>query len=80
VTQNAKTDNSGVYIFPNIDIGTYSLTVAMPGFETYTKTGNVLEVGSSISLNVRMTVGSATEKVEVKSDSLALQTEDVSFK
>jgi hypothetical protein len=36
VTQNAKTDNSGVYIFPNIDIGTYSLTVAMPGFETYT--------------------------------------------
>jgi hypothetical protein len=48
--------------------------------EFWRGTGNVLEVGSSISLNVRMTVGSATEKVEVKSDSLALQTEDVSFK
>ena len=44
VTQHAKTDGSGVYIFPNIDIGTYSLSVAVPGFETYTKTGNVLEV------------------------------------
>jgi hypothetical protein len=80
VTQTAKTDGSGVYVFPNIDIGTYSLTIASPGFETYTKTGNVLEVGSNISLNVKMTVGSATEKVEVKSEALALQTDDVSFK
>ena len=80
VTRKAATDGSGVYAFANIDIGSYSVRVATPGFETYTKTGIVLEVGSSISVNVPMTVGAQEQKVEVKSEGLALQTEDVSFK
>ena len=29
------------YAFPNIRVGTYSLTVTAPGFGTYTSTGNV---------------------------------------
>jgi len=80
VTRNAKTNGGGTYSFPNIDVGTYSVSVGTAGFETYTQTGIALEVGSSISIDVKMTVGSATEKIEVKSTSLALQTEDVSFK
>jgi hypothetical protein len=80
VKRTAQTDGSGVYVFPNIPIGSYSLNVASPGFQTYSQTGIVLEVGSSIGINVNMTVGSADQKVEVKADSLALQTEDVSFK
>jgi hypothetical protein len=80
VKHTSQTDGSGVYVFPNITIGTYSLGVASPGFETYTQTGIVLEVGSSISINVNMTVGRADQKVEVKSEGLALQTEDASFK
>jgi hypothetical protein len=80
VVHNGKTDGGGVYVFPNIVVGSYSLSVAEPGFETYTNSGIVLEVGSSISINVSMKVGNATDKVEVTTDSLALQTEDVSFK
>jgi hypothetical protein len=80
VKRTAQSDSKGSYAFPNINIGTYSLQVGMPGFETYSKTGNVLEVGSSISIDVKMTVGRASEKVEVHADSLSLQTEDVSFK
>jgi hypothetical protein len=80
VKHTAHTDGSGVYVFPNLDIGTYSLTVAAPGFETYTKTGNVLEVGSSIAINVGMTIGRQEQKVEVQAEGLALQTEDASFK
>jgi len=80
VAQAAKTDSSGVYVFPDISIGTYSIGVSEKGFETYQQTGIVLEVGSSISINVKMTVGAQTEKVEVKSEQLALQTEDASFK
>jgi hypothetical protein len=73
-------DEKGTYTFPNINIGTYSLTVASQGFQTYIKTNNVLEVGSSISIDVKMVIGAMSEKVEVKADSLALQTEDASFK
>jgi hypothetical protein len=80
VTHTAKSDSSGAYAFPNLAIGTYTISIAAPGFETYIKTGNVLEVGSSIAINVNMTVGRSDQKVEVAADSLALQTEDVSFK
>jgi hypothetical protein len=80
VKHQAQSDSGGLYVFPNIDIGTYTVTVASPGFETYVKTGNVLEVGSNIAVNVGLTVGRQDVKVEVKADGLALQTEDVSFK
>ena len=80
VKHTTKSDDSGAFAFPNLEIGTYSVNVAAPGFKGYTETGIVLEVGSSIALNVKMSVGATTEQVEVTADSMALQTEDVSFK
>jgi len=80
VTLTTKTSSGGAYAFPNINVGTYSVTVTAPGFETYTSTGNVLEVGSSIAINAKMTVGSTDVKIEVRTEGTALQTEDASFK
>lgn len=80
VVETIKTDNSGAYIFPNIKIGTYTVTVAATGFQTFTKTHNVLEVGSNIAVNVKMPVGRAEQTVTVEAQGLALQTEDVKFK
>jgi hypothetical protein len=80
VTLRTKTSSSGDYAFPNINVGTYSVTIVAPGFQTYTSTGNVLEVGSSIAINAKVTVGSADVKVEVRTEGVALQTEDASFK
>jgi hypothetical protein len=80
VEKNAITDGAGVYTFPNLVVGSYAIKVVASGFQQYTSTGNVLEVGSSISVNVKMTVGASDQKVEVHSEGLALQTEDVSFK
>ncbi|SFS03979.1 Carboxypeptidase regulatory-like domain-containing protein [Granulicella pectinivorans] len=80
VAHTAVTDAVGVYTFPNLVVGSYSISITATGFQGYTSTGNVLEVGSSISINAKMTVGAADQKVEVHSEGLALQTEDVSFK
>jgi len=80
VNRTAVSDTKGQYSFPNTAVGTYNLTVTKSGFQTYTQTGIVLEVGSAISINVPMTVGSQSEHVEVKAEGLALQTEDASFK
>jgi Carboxypeptidase regulatory-like domain len=80
VRREAVSDSSGVYSFANIDVGTYSVSVTAPGFETYTRTKIVLEVGSSISVNVGMIIGATETKVEVQSEGLSLQTEDPSFK
>ena len=74
------TDQSGVYVFPNIEIGTYTVNVTASGFATFVQKGNVLEVGSNIAINVQMKVGGKQETVEVQANGLALQTEDVSYK
>ena len=80
VAHVATTDAAGAYTFPNLVVGSYSIKVVAQGFQTYTSTGNVLEVGANISVNAPMTVGASDQKVEVHSEGLALQTEDVSFK
>ena len=80
VKHTLPSDSAGAYVFPNIDPGTYTVTATAPGFQTYVKSGNVLEVGSNIAVNVALTIGSQDQKIEVKADGLALQTEDVSFK
>ena len=80
VKRVVQTDASGVYVFPNIEIGNYTLNVTAPGFATFVQKNNVLEVGSNIAINVRMKVGAAEQTVEVQANGLALQTEDVSYK
>ena len=80
VKHTAVTGTNGLFSFPNLDIGTYVIDVTAQGFEHYSQSNVVLEVGSSIAVNVNMTVGSADQKVEVQANGLALQTEDSSFK
>jgi hypothetical protein len=80
VHQATKTDDAGAYTFPNLVIGTYSISVAAPGFQNYVQSNIVLEVGSSIAIDVKMTIGGADQTVQVEAQGLALQTEDTSFK
>jgi len=80
VQHMGNTDANGLYSFPNLPIGIYTIEVAAPSFEHYRQSNVVLEVGSSISINIKMTVGGAVQEVEVHASDLALQTEDSSFK
>ena len=80
VKRTTVSDSSGVYLFPGVSVGTYDLTVTAPGFKTYQQKGIVLEVGSSIAINPVLTVGTASQSVEVQAEGLALQTEDPTFK
>jgi len=80
VKHKTVSDSSGLYSFPNIAIGTYTVEVTAAGFEGYRQTNIVLEVGSSIAVNPVMKVGAANQTVEVEATALALQTEDATFK
>jgi hypothetical protein len=80
VKHTSVTDANGLYSFPNMDIGTYTVEVTAQGFEHYSRSNVVLEVGSSIAINIGMTVGRTDQKIEVQSSGLALQTEDATFK
>ncbi len=80
IQQTTKTDGSGVYAFPDIPAGHYRLTASVAGFKTYVQPNVILEVGSNISINPVLQVGSQQQSVEVQAEGLALQTEDTSFK
>ena len=80
VKHTTVTDGSGIYSFPNLSIGTYSVGIVAPGFKQHILSHIILDVGSSIAVNVTMAVGTTQQKVEVQATALALQTQDVSLK
>jgi hypothetical protein len=80
VKHSSITSGSGLYSFPNISIGTYTLEATAAGFERYRQTNIVLNVGSSIAVNPTLKIGAANQTIEVTATALALQTEDSSLK
>jgi hypothetical protein len=65
----------GAYRFGNVGIGTYTLTATAPGFQTYTKTGIVVNVAQTLEEDVQFKVGSSTQTVSVQAEALQTQTE-----
>lgn len=80
IRHEGKTGSDGLYSFPNLPIGQYTMEVTAAGFERYRKSNIVLEVGSSIAVNATMKIGETSQEVDVQASGLALQTEDSSFK
>jgi hypothetical protein len=56
-------------------LGKYSVTVTQNGFKSYIQTGIILDVNSALVIDVTLQVGQATEKIEVLSSALHVDTE-----
>ncbi|MFN7921422.1 MAG: carboxypeptidase regulatory-like domain-containing protein [Bryobacteraceae bacterium] len=74
-TWSASTNEDGIYAYPRIPSGTYSLKVEAPGFKLYTRNDIVLEVNQRGRIDVALMLGAVSESVEVSSESPLLQTE-----
>jgi hypothetical protein len=72
---DAVSSNEGLYTFPELQPGIYTLAVSFPKFESYTQSGISVSVGSTTTLNAILTVGGATQSVTVNGDASHLQTE-----
>ena len=72
------TTESGYYTVTNIPPGLYSVTVEAAGFKKFESTGNKLDPSASLGLDANLTVGAATESVEVSATAQVLQTETAS--
>ncbi len=71
----ATTDSNGIYSFPSLPIGAYTLEVTAPGFQTYVQSGIALQVSDADKIDVTMKVGEVTQKVEVMADAAMVQTQ-----
>jgi hypothetical protein len=77
--RSVVTSESGHYVVPTLNPGSYTLTVNKGGFGTYTETGVTIQVAQVLTLNITLKVGSASESVEVSAQSAFLNTTDASL-
>jgi Carboxypeptidase regulatory-like domain/TonB dependent receptor/TonB-dependent Receptor Plug Domain len=64
---NLTTNSAGIYSAPNLGPGEYSVQVSLTSFQTQTKTGLVLSIGQTITVDFTLSLGTAKESVEVVS-------------
>src|SRR5256712_5427508 len=72
--RSATTNEQGSFSFPEVDAGTYALTVTKTGFKKQTQKNVELHGADVTNLNVKMEMGAATEVVEVQASALILNT------
>jgi hypothetical protein len=74
VNLSATTNGQGKYVFQAVPPGTYTLTASKSGFSTTKTSGQTVNVGTQLTLNVTMKVGTTAETVEVQVTGTELQT------
>src|SRR6202162_5740451 len=75
VVTTLTTNAQGFYSFQSLPLGNYTIGVQQSGFKRYEQTGLVLDVNSALTIDVQLQVGATTEKVEVSSTALHVDTE-----
>lgn len=65
ITRRFTTAASGLYSFPLLPPGAYRIEVVKTGFKPLTRSNIVLQVSDRVSLDLKLEVGAATERVTV---------------
>ncbi len=79
VTLKQVTNSSGLYAFPSIVIGTYSITAEMPGFKTASRTGVTLTVGTPLTENITLELGNTRDVVNVEASAESVNTSNATL-
>ena len=78
VETSATTNDSGLYVFTNLIPGAYTVSAELAGFKKTVSEHNPLQPNSTLSVDITLQVGAATERVEVTAEAAVLQTESAS--
>jgi hypothetical protein len=74
IVRETKTNASGDYVFPEVPVGTYTLSFDLSGFKTNVRKSVTLDVNQVITLNMSMQIGASKEVVEVTSEAPLVDT------
>jgi hypothetical protein len=78
LTLQTTTGGAGEYIFSPVRIGHYTVTVTAPGFSTTTQQNLTVAVGQHLLVNVKLSLGAASQTIQVTSAPPQLQTSEAS--
>src|SRR5712672_1041729 len=70
--RTTDTSADGSYALPELQIGTYTVTVTLTGFQTSVTTGVTVDVAGERRVDVALKTGAVSTKVEVSADLLPL--------
>lgn len=73
-SRTAVTNDVGRYAFANVPPGTYDVTINKSGFRVAKLSNQTVTVGSTLTLNASLEVGSVSQVVEVTATNAELQT------
>src|SRR5947208_3738601 len=76
VTRETLTNSSGLYTFPSLVPGVYSIKVEAPGFQPMQRNNVELQVQQTARVDFTLAVGQSTQTVEVSGIAAMLNTED----
>ena len=68
--RSTQTSADGSYSIPELPIGTYTVTITQPGFQTSSTTGVVVDVATERRVDAAMKTGKTSETVEVSGELL----------
>jgi hypothetical protein len=71
----AATTTTGNYTLSQLPVGSYALTVSVPGFKTYVRSGITVPVAQTLRIDVLLEVGAASESIRVEANAALLKTE-----
>ncbi len=75
-TRSTVSNEAGVYSFPSLPPGTYSVRAEKEGFKSVTHAGIQLQVQQSARLDFELPLGQVTETIEVSATAALLATEN----
>ncbi|MGI4829711.1 MAG: carboxypeptidase regulatory-like domain-containing protein [Janthinobacterium lividum] len=74
---DVKTQADGTYIFSELPVGTYTVSITAPGFQAFKATGIIINIDQEYVEAVKLNVGQATETLEVAADAVQVNTTDM---
>ncbi len=78
-SQKTVSNGDGLYIFPTLPTGTYTITAEKEGFSKATLSGIVLQVYQKAVINVTLQTGRVTERVTVEARAPLIDTASASL-
>src|SRR5256884_3248380 len=75
VERQTTTNDSGYYVVTNVPPGLYTMIAEATGFQRYETSNNKLDPSADLVIDATLTVGTASQTVEVSASAGCLQTE-----
>ncbi|MDE3201061.1 MAG: TonB-dependent receptor [Acidobacteriota bacterium] len=80
VSTTVKSGSVGEFVFPQLQIGHYSVEVSMTGYKAFKASGIILIVNQVYDMTAKLQVGSESQTVEVTADAVQVETSDTQLK